>query len=165
MLSALLEAQVLAQELAPDDIDDLELITVEELEEIRRIWVSEKHEIEDSLPALYERAVGRTYPGANLQITNAVDNDALAILKELCAEHGDEDGVKYQMLRELLHVEQEYRTMARRAGLYPALDRAIEKAAFDNESDAEEFGMRRKRELDGIAQSRSVQHTSQSKPQ
>jgi DNA sulfur modification protein DndC len=153
MLSALLQAQVLAQELAPDDIGDLELITIEELEEIRRIWVSEKHEIEDRLPGLYERAVGREYPGANLEITNAVDNEALEILRELCTEHGDDDGVKYQMLRELLHVEQEYRTMARRAGLYPALDRAIEKAAFDNESDAEEFGMRRKRELDRITKS------------
>ena len=118
MLSALLQAQVLAQELAPDDIEDLELITIAELEEIRRIWVSEKHEIEDTLPGLYERAVGREYPGANLEITNAVDNEALAVLRELCTEHGDEDGVKYQMLRELLHVEQEYRTMARRAGLY-----------------------------------------------
>ena len=154
MLSALLQAQVLAQELAPDDIGDLELITIEEIEEIRRIWVSEKHEIEDRLPGLYERAVGRVYPGANLEITNAIDNEALAVLRELCAEHGDEDGVKYQMLRELLHVEQEYRTMARRAGLYPALDKAIEKAAFDNESDAEEFGMRRKRELDSITKSR-----------
>ena len=154
MLSALLQAQVLAQELAPDDIGDLELITIEELEEIRRIWVSEKHEIEDRLPGLYERAVGREYPGANLEITNAVDNEALEILRELCTERGDDDGVKYQMLRELLHVEQEYRTMARRAGLYPALDKAIEKAAFDNESDAEEFGMRRKRELDSITRSR-----------
>ena len=53
------------------------------------------------------------------------------------------DGVRYQMIRELLHLEQEYRTMARRAGLYPALDKAIERAAFDNEADAEEFGLRR----------------------
>ena len=48
------------------------------------------------------------------------------------------------MVRELLHIEQEYRTMARRAGLYPALEKAIEKGAFDNEADAEDFGLRRR---------------------
>ena len=69
---------------------------------------------------------------------------SLQELKALCDENGDEDGVRYQMIRELLHIEQEYRTMARRAGLYPALEKAIERAAFDNEADAEEYGLRRR---------------------
>jgi DNA sulfur modification protein DndC len=144
MLRALLEAQETAKELAPDDIEDLELIATDELDEIRRIWVTEKHEIEDNLPAIYEEVVGQPYRGTDLFVNNAIDNESLKELKALCDEHGDEDGVRYQMVRELLHIEQEYRTMARRAGLYPALEKAIEKGAFDNEADAEEFSLRRR---------------------
>ena len=160
MLKALLEAQVLAEELAPDDVENLELVTIDELEEIRRIWVSEKHEIEDILPTIYTEATGKEYPGAALAINNAMDRDSLSILKGLCEEAGDDDGIKYQMIRELLHIEQEFRTMARRAGLYPALDKAIEKAAFDNEQDAEDFGLRRKRELDRASRSSNAPEQS-----
>lgn len=144
MLRALLESQNTAQDLAPEDIEDLELITLDELDEIRRIWVTEKHEIEDHLPDIYEDVNGKTFPGAELVVNNAIDSESLEELKALCIEDGDEDGVRYQMIRELLHLEQDYRTMARRAGLYPALEKAIERAAFDNEADAEEYGLRRR---------------------
>ena len=144
MLEALLESQNTAQDLAPEDIEELELITLEELDEIRRIWVTEKHEIEDRLPEIYEKVIGEPYPGIDLVVNNAIDAESLQELKALCTEDGDEDGIRYQMIRELLHIEQEYRTMARRAGLYPALEKAIERAAFDNEADAEEYGLRRR---------------------
>lgn len=144
MLEALLEAQKAAKDLAPEEVDDLELITLDELNEIRRIWVIEKHEIEDSLPEIYENVVGEQFPAEDLVINNGVDNQSLQVLKDLCIELGDVDGVRYQMIRELLHVEQEFRTMARRAGLYPALEKAIERGAFENEAEAEEFGLRRR---------------------
>ena len=157
MLRALLDSQKVARELAPKDIEDLELITLEELDEIRRIWVTEKHEIEDHLPALYEDVEAKPYPGVDLVVNNAVDASSLKELKALCDEDGDEDGVRYQMIRELLHIEQEYRTMARRAGLYPALEKAIERGAFDNEEDAEEYGLRRR---DAFARNRGVAESS-----
>lgn len=144
MLGALLEAQIVARKLAPEDAGDLELISLDELDEIRRIWVTEKHEIEDHLPAIYEGVQGEPYPGLDLVVNNAIDAESLKELKALCEEDGDEDGVRYQMIRELLHLEQEYRAMARRAGLYPALEKAIERAAFDNEAVAEEFALRRR---------------------
>jgi len=38
------------------------LITLDELQEIRRIWVTDEHknEIEDLVPAIYEAVIGRT---------------------------------------------------------------------------------------------------------
>ncbi len=42
---------------------DIELITPDELAEIRRIWVYEKHEIEDSLPLIFEKTLGIEFPG------------------------------------------------------------------------------------------------------
>jgi DNA sulfur modification protein DndC len=41
----------------------IELISIEELDEIRRIWVEDKGEIEDHLPRLYTKATGKIYPG------------------------------------------------------------------------------------------------------
>ena len=77
-----------------------------------------------------------------------MSNDALNELKDICRRDGDEDDIRYQTIRELLHIEQEYRTMARRAGLYPALEKAIERGIFDNESDAEEFALRQRHALE-----------------
>ena len=53
-LRRLLECERLVRELGPESVRDIQLISPEELEEIRRIWVVEKHELEDSLPAIYE---------------------------------------------------------------------------------------------------------------
>src|SRR5204863_4484462 len=43
-----------------------ELLGLDELQEIRRIWVVEKGEIEDLLPGIYQEAVGVPYPGREL---------------------------------------------------------------------------------------------------
>ena len=52
-LRKLLEAQTWIRGNGPAHVRSLELITLEELEEIRRIWVVDKHEFEDRLPAIY----------------------------------------------------------------------------------------------------------------
>ena len=55
-LSKVLDAQRHLRENGPSEVRDIELITFKELQEIRRIWVVEKHEIEDRLPRLSEGA-------------------------------------------------------------------------------------------------------------
>jgi DNA sulfur modification protein DndC len=53
-LRELLKAQTWIRQHGPDDVRSIELITLDELQEIRRIWVVDKHEMEDSLPRIYE---------------------------------------------------------------------------------------------------------------
>ena len=50
LLRRVLETQALVRRTGPDYVRDLSLIQLGELEEIRRIWVLEKHEIEDNPP-------------------------------------------------------------------------------------------------------------------
>ena len=59
-LTRLLEAQTAIRRnpAAPDHVRKIELISRKELEDIRRIWVEEKHEIEDVLPALFRTITG-----------------------------------------------------------------------------------------------------------
>lgn len=63
----------------------LELIGLEELEEIRRIWVVDKGEIEDLLPLIYKDVMKRPYPGRDLEVT-PLDAADLTLLREVAAE-------------------------------------------------------------------------------
>ena len=53
-LRKLLEAQSWIREHGPQDVRGITLISLDELQEIRRTWVVDKHEMEDSLPAIYQ---------------------------------------------------------------------------------------------------------------
>jgi len=143
LLVALLEAQEAVQKHGPPEVKELELITHDDLEEIRRLWVMEKHEIEDNLPKIYQRVMGKTYQGKRLNDHQIFQPEDIALLKDLCQQEGDDEKIHFQLIRELLHIEQQHRTMARRAGLYDALDHALERNVFINASDAEEFALRR----------------------
>jgi DNA sulfur modification protein DndC len=143
LLGALLEAQESVQKEGPETVRNLELITLDDLEEIRRIWVMEKHEIEDTLPKIYERVMGKPYPGKRIDDNQVFQPEDIELLKEICKGEGDQEGVHFQLIRSMLHIEQQHRTMARRAGLYDALEKSLERNAFENPEEAEEFALRR----------------------
>lgn len=136
-LRRVLETQEFLRENAPKEMGEIELITKDELQEIRRIWVVEKHEIEDRVPAIFEDVTGRPYPGQKIDDHQVFDNDVLSLLKESCEE--DPDGMHYEMLRNLIDVERRYRTMTRRRGLYDAIEEEIERCCWDGREDATSF--------------------------
>ncbi|MDM8559841.1 DNA phosphorothioation system sulfurtransferase DndC [Candidatus Parabeggiatoa sp. HSG14] len=144
LLRALLQAQQDVQKDGPPEVKNLELITYNDLEEIRRLWVMEKHEIEDNLPKIYERVMKQPYPGKRLDDNQVFQPEDIILLKEICQQEGDNENIHFQLIRELLHLEQQHRTMARRAGLYDSLDKSLERNAFENAQEAEEFALRRK---------------------
>jgi DNA sulfur modification protein DndC len=154
LLRAVLAAQATvrsgAHESGRSDLESFELIALEEVEEIRRIWTKEKHEIEDSVPRIYEEATGVSYPFCGKDDNQIFSSEDLALLRDVAASPDDQDGLHFKLLRELLHIEQSYRTASRRAGIYDAFDKALERGAFDNEQEALEFELaRRKRSGQG----------------
>jgi len=130
-LEDLLRAQLHVQIHGPEEMASLELITLPELEEIRRIWVVDKHEIEDSLPKLYERIVGKPYPGGRLDDSMSFDAEDIELLKEISG-----DTLHFELTRQLLSIERKHRVMARRAGVFGELERAFERGFYDDEADA-----------------------------
>ncbi len=127
-----LSVQEWLQNNAPDDVDELQLITEKELHEIRRIWVMEKHEIEDRLPVIYEEETGRKFPGSELNQHQLFDKESLDMLKDTC----DGDSLHYEMLRNMLDVEQNFQSMIRRRGLFDAIEEEITRCFYENEDDA-----------------------------
>ena len=138
-LRKLLQAQMHVRTQGGETNSDFEIISLPELEAIRRIWVIEKHEIEDSLPRIFQDVTGRTYPGIPLDDQCPVDHEVLTLLRETCEalKAEDEDvSIRYGMLREMLSVESRFRTSRRRAGLFESLEKALGRHMFWSEKDA-----------------------------
>ena len=158
MLKALLQAQIDMKDMMPDEISDFDLISIDELKEIRRIWISEKHETEDLLPRLYKEVTGDEFPDNQSQPNQLFSIEDLQLLRDVCSEEGDEEGINYQLVRELLHVEQQYQTMVKRSGLLNHLDKAIERHAFDQAAQAEEFALHKRNAKKGMTD-RTTDHS------
>jgi len=133
-LRKLLQAQtdVRRNPRTPEAARSIDLITIEELHEIRRIWVLEKFEIEDRLPAIYQEVTGDAFPSRALDDRQPFGAEDMTTLKELC----DGDDLHFQLLRELLAVERSYRTTGRRAKLYKRIEDGFRKHFFEDVDDA-----------------------------
>ncbi len=138
-LKLLLNAQRWIQENGPDEVRSLELVTTAELAEIRRIWVIDKHEIEDILPSIYREELGRPYPESSLNGDTPFGQEDLSELQKLCGDNP----LRYELTRNLLALEWRYRSHARRVGLFDRIDKTIRRAFFDNERDATEYARHR----------------------
>lgn len=133
-LKRVLEAQMEARVTGPSEVADIELITLDELHEIRRIWVVEKHELEDNLLRIYEEVVGEPFPGDHIDSNLVFGLEEMRLLKEICAG----DILHFELARELIDIEQGYQTKVRRAGLFDALEKAIKKGFYEDKDDAVE---------------------------
>ncbi|NMG08063.1 DNA phosphorothioation system sulfurtransferase DndC [Brasilonema sp. UFV-L1] len=134
-LRKVLEAQTQIRRTAPKNMRDITLVTTEQLSEIRRIWLEEKHEFDDSLPRIYKEVTDEPFidprPGAG---NSLLGSDEWAVLEEICQE----DVMHLELMAKLLDTERQYRKMARRVGIYDALEKCFktssrsQKEAIDN---------------------------------
>jgi len=136
-LRELLKAEQRVRLAAPDEYRQIRLISFEELREIRRIWLTEKHEIEDRLPQIYKEITGSPYPEPSLDYYHCFGQDELNILEDICSN----DSLSYEMIRELIDIEWNYRTKLRRAGLFEDMESAIKRSYYENEQDAVAFAL------------------------
>ena len=126
-----LKTQTQLREFGPDEFRQIELITMNELQEIRRLWQFEKHEFDDSVPRIYHEATGEEFP-IPADDDNLLRGEDWEILKEVCGE----DPMFFELQSSLLDVEREYRGMSRRAGIYEALESRFKACQFESEEQA-----------------------------
>lgn len=152
LLRELLRTQMLVQSTMPViNGQKLELINLEELEEIRRMWVEDKGEIEDLVPLIYEEVMGLPYPGRDLEVT-PLDAADLTLLREVAAEwteaHVPSDDPTtstlraeelYKLTRTLLAASFRGLQSRSRSGQLDELETILSNFAFLDEEDALSF--------------------------
>ena len=127
-LRKVLEAQVQIRQTAPPDMRDITLITHEELGEIRRIWLDEKHEFDDSLPGIYEKVTGEVFKDTRIQEKKLLGNDEWSILQEICSE----DAMHLELMAKLLDTERQHATKSRR-GVFENLEKCFDSSSRSKE--------------------------------
>jgi len=129
-LRRVLQAQVEVRKNAPEGMEDITLIQPDELSEIRRIWLEEKHEFDDSLPRIYQEVTGEPFHDTRLGTTNQIlGSDEWSVLEEIC----DGDEMHLELMAKLLDTERQYYTKSRRVGIYESLEKCFETSSRNKE--------------------------------
>jgi DNA sulfur modification protein DndC len=119
-LRQVLAAQVHIRHTAPPEMQSTILITQEELSEIRRIWLEEKHEFDDSLPRIYEEVMGEPFQDTRIDEKKLLGSDEWSILEEICGE----DAMHLELMAKLLDTERQHAIKSRR-GVYENLEKCF----------------------------------------
>ena len=125
ILTRLLETEQAVQQYDPD----YELISMAELSEIRRIWISERQDWADELPELYYKITGRQLVG-NFSDVFVPGTTELQILNELTEKHE----VPIQLVQKLLDAEWQSYGMFRRSSIHSTIEKIFEEEwrSFDD---------------------------------
>lgn len=117
----------------------IELISIEELDEIRRIWVEEKGEIEDHVPRIYTEVFDTPYPGKELEQA-PLDATDLTLLENVAKEVDPEAANElYKLTRSLLAVQFQSIESHKRSKHLDRLEGVLQHYAFRNAQEALEF--------------------------
>jgi len=145
-LRRVLETQTHIRKTAPLEMRDITLITLEELGEIRRIWLEQKHEFDDSLPRIYKEATGTIFTdNRSIDERTALGNEEWEALKEVC---GDDEN-QLELMASLLSITDKQRRSARRTNVFKPLEQAFARSGQSRESAI--AGAQEKHELSAAA--------------
>ena len=151
-LGRLLEIQADINANGPEEFSDLELITMPELRAIRRIWVNEKHEFDDSLPGIYEEKLGKPFSDPEWFGSGTFGREEWETLREVCQEMNPDEELNFEMMYSLIDVENRANSLNQRKGILDTLEDCIIHTFYENEADALNYYMERlerKRDLGG----------------
>ena len=123
----------------PKEFRELELITLPELRAIRRIWVDEKHEFDDSLPRIYKRIFGKTFEDPEWIHSESFGCDEWETLKQVCEEMFPDEELVFEMMYTLIDIENRASDMNQRKDILKDINSTICRTFYKNEEDATRF--------------------------
>ena len=151
-LERLLEIQKNINETGPEDFRDLELIRIEELRAIRRIWVFDKHEFLDSVPTIYQRVMGKPFDDPDWIHLDNFSKEEWDILSTVCKNMCEDEELAFEMMYTLIDLENRASGLNDRKGILDDVEKAISCTFYKNEADATKYysdRMIRKKQLGG----------------
>ena len=120
-------------------VADHPLIRHEELCEIRRIWLHEKHEFDDALPRIYREVTGRDFVDPECPTNRYFKKREWDILERTCCDAFPEEKLLANLCSSLLDIESQYSLMASRRGVNAEIEKTVRKCFFSDKDDAVEF--------------------------
>ena len=135
-LRDLLTIQKDINENGPEEFSNLELITLPELRNIRRIWVFEKHEFTDTLPSIYEDVMEKSFSDPEWIAPEAFKGEDWDILKDVVNELYPDEELAFEMAYSLIDIENHSNSLNQRKGVFDSLESCIHKTFYKNEEDA-----------------------------
>jgi DNA sulfur modification protein DndC len=140
-LRTLLTIQTDIQKNGPADFRCLELITNEELNKIRQIWLDEKHEFDDSLPTIYRDVTGQKFITTSNQSATSFERHEWELLSDVCHDLFPDEQLLLQMTSSIIDIERKSSDLKKRRGVSTAIETQIKRSFFKNESDALSYAM------------------------
>lgn len=139
-LEKLLQMQIDINEHGPEGFDYLELITIPELIEIRKIWVAENHEFDDSLPVIYERVMVKPFPDKSVYTSTSFKKKEWDLLRRICEpQANDDETLLFEMMYTLIDIESKSNLMNNRKGILDQIERTIKKNFYRDADDASNY--------------------------
>ena len=151
-LKELLEIQRDIRENGPEEFSDLELISNEELRNIRRIWVEEKHEFDDALPQIYFEVTGKVFEDPEWIGIPDYGKDEWDILRSVCDDMFPNEELSFEMMYSLIDVESIANRDNNRNGITKNIESVIRSTYYKDEADATDYysaQLERKRDYGG----------------
>lgn len=146
-LRKLLELDILIHEIGPEEIKDVPLITMEELRMIRKLWLDEKREFDDSLPRIYEEVTGKPFVDPAIKTNKYYGKAEWDLLGDVCRELYPDEQLLPEMQARLLDVEAKSSTMIRRRNIKKSIEDEIKYCYYKDEEDAVEMARLRRRRI------------------
>lgn len=115
MLRRLLETQ---REIQEEHDPEQSLISVDELREIRRLWITERQDWSDSLPEIYADVTGQ-----HLEWEQNFVNTPGELEADILQEVAEEKDVPLELVQKLLDAEWQHYGMRRRATIHKSIER------------------------------------------
>ena len=138
-LKKLLMIQTEINQNGPEEFRNLELITIEELNKIRQIWLDEKHEFDDSLPSIYEEVTGRDFPASRAHIETSFGKAEWQILSDVCHALYPDEKLLFEMTARIIDIERKSSDLKLRRGVLGDIEAQIKRGFFRDEEDAKIF--------------------------
>lgn len=135
-LKKLLLIQKNINENGPEEFRDVKLISQAELNHIREIWLNEKHEFDDALPAIYQEVMGVPFISSVSSANLSYGKLEWDLLNQVCCEKYPQEQLLFEMTAGILDIEKKAVSMRKRYGLLPTIEKQVKHSFFRDEDDA-----------------------------
>ena len=140
-LRKLLEIQCLIREIGPQGFENIELITMQELNCIRHIWLNDKHEFDDSLPRIYEEVTGEKFIPTEMTSQTSFGSAEWDLLSSVCKAMYPDEELLFETVARIVDIESQATEQKARRGVVKSVETQLRKGFYKNEQDAQQYAM------------------------